>query len=103
MFQKSARALINAQMVNGWTGSDLKVDIASDVSYRAQVGSGGSIGPSETVETMQATLTPITFSVSPRITRDLIESSEPAILEWHLNNAAQALGRARCLIDAQLY
>ena len=93
-----------AEVVEGWVGGDLKVDIA--VRQQEIVGtdlkrkwtlqprpfSSGGTMPTQTVETIQATLTPVSFSVAPRISSDLIEDANFALFEWHLNQAAQQLG-----------
>jgi len=48
--------------------------------------------PTQTVATTQATLTPKSFSVAPRIASDLIEDANFALVEWHLDQAAQQIG-----------
>jgi len=95
--------LFSAEVVDGWKGGDLKVDIAvrsSELSganplfkwvLHPKVPSSGSGSPTETVETTQATLTPKSFNVAPRVTNDLIEDNNFQLVEWHLTQAAQQL------------
>lgn len=97
--------LFSAEVVNGWKGGDLRVDIAvrsSELSganplfkwvTHPQVPSSGSGSPTETVETTYATLTPKMFNVAPRVTNDLIEDNNFELVEWHLTQAAQQLGQ----------
>jgi hypothetical protein len=84
--------LISAQIVNGWEGGDLTVPIPSRTGYVAEEFASGAVLPTSTVETMKATLSPITFGVAPQITEDLIEDSQFGLMEWHLKHAAQAIG-----------
>lgn len=99
--------LFAAEVVDGWKGGDLKVDIAvrqaeeEDTGHTAlfkwvlhpQVPSSGSGTPTQTVETVQATISPKHFNVAPRITNDLIEDNNFQLVEWHLTQAAQQLGQ----------
>jgi len=93
--------LFSAEVVNGWKGGDLKVDIAVRSSegtlfkwvMHPKVPSSGSGAPTETVETVQATIKPKHFNVAPRITNDLIEDNNFQLVEWHLTQAAQQLGQ----------
>lgn len=97
--------LFSAEVVDGWKGGDLKVDIAirsSELSganplfkwvMHPKVPASGSGAPTETVETVQATISPKHFNVAPRITNDLIEDNNFQLIEWHLTQAAQQLGQ----------
>lgn len=80
------------QVVNDWSGGDLLVDIVNDATYEAhEFDSGGQL-QSETAETTQATLSPKSFGVFPRIANDLIEDANFGLVEWHLQKAAMACG-----------
>lgn len=94
--------LFAAEVVDGWKGGDLKVDIAVRSSeltlfkwvLQPQVPTSGSGAPTETVETVQATIKPKHFNVAPRITNDLLEDAGGLkLVEWHLTQAAQQLGQ----------
>lgn len=80
-------------VVSDWRGGDLIVDIVNDATYVAkQFSSGGQI-PTETVESVSATLSPLSFAIAPRITNDLIEDANFGMVEYHLEKAALAIGR----------
>ena len=93
--------LFAADVVNGWNGGDLKVDIAVRQpegtifkwSLRPSPFVSGGQMSTETVETVQATLSPVGFSVAPRITSDLIEDENFGLVEWHFTHAAQQIGQ----------
>ena len=98
--------LFAAQVVNGWPGGKLLVDIAvrkaiPDAAmslgkwslHPKQFSSGGKM-PVQTVETVQATLEPKGFSVHPNIGIDLVEDAMvPDLVEWHVKHAAQQIGQ----------
>ena len=79
-------------VINGWKGGDLKVDIVSDETYKAQEYTSGGAKPTQTVETVQATITPKTFGVPILITEDLIEDNAFDLVTYHINKAAEAMG-----------
>ena len=80
------------KVVTGWEGGDLLVDIVSDESYVATEFSGGGQLSTGTVEAMQATIATKSFGVAPRITSDLIDDAQFGLVDFHLRNAAIALG-----------
>ena len=84
--------LISAEVVNGWAGSDLTVDILSRAGYKAHKFSSGASMHTETVETKAATLSPISFGIAPRITEDFIEDNAFDIIDMHLKKAAAGIG-----------
>ena len=86
--------LISAHMVEGWEGGDLDVDIPSDTGYKASEFVSFAVLQTETVEVKKATLSPISFHISPRIGEDLVEDTnfQGGLVEWHLKNAAVGLG-----------
>ena len=89
--------LISAQMVNGWEGGDLIVNVAQDgpEGYTAWEFATNALAGTATVTTAaKATLTPIGFAVNPRIGEDLVEdtSFNGDLIQWHLKKAAQAIG-----------
>lgn len=81
------------RVVTGWKGGNLKVNIVDDTSYIGQefAGAGAAI-PTETVKSVQATITPKSFAVNVQITSDLIENSAYDLVEYHLQKAAEAMG-----------
>lgn len=87
--------LISAQMVEGWKGSNLIVDIMDNDAGKMRAwefSSGGSL-PTETVDVAaQATLTPKGFGIAPRIGADLIEDQAFDLIDFHLQKAAEAIG-----------
>jgi len=86
--------LISAQVVTGWRGGDLLVNIIEDGSYKPQAFSSGGNAPSETVKTVQATLDADlnTYGLNIPITNDLIEDANYDMVEFHLRAAAKAVG-----------
>lgn len=97
--------LFSAQVVNGWKGGDLIVDIAVRQSvggvkaeggkwslYPKQFSSGGTM-TTQTVETQKATVAPKSFAVPLQIASDLLDSSAFDLIEWHVNHAAQQIGQ----------
>ena len=80
------------QVVNGWEGGDLKVDIVNDIKYFPHEWMSGGQLQTETVETTQATITPKQFGISIRVTSDLIEDANFGIVEFHLQQAAKGMG-----------
>jgi len=85
--------LISAQVVNGWQGSDLIVTIGDDGSYVANEVVSGAISPTETIGVEKATLSPIAFNLASIIGMDLEEDTGFALTDWHVKNAAKAVGR----------
>lgn len=83
---------IIGDVVTGWQGGDLKVDIVSDHTYVANRFTSGGQMQTETVETMQPTISPVSFGIAPRITNDLIEDANFGMVEFHLNKAALSMG-----------
>jgi len=84
--------LISREVLYGWEGGDLNVPIPSRTGFKAEEYASGAIMPTSTVETMKATLSPVSFAVVPQITEDLIEDAQFGLIPWHLKNAAQAVG-----------
>jgi len=95
-----------AQIVNGWAGGDLAVDIAVRQAVGSTTGSGkwslrpeqfssGGAIPVQTVEAVKATLSPKSFGTPLHIGLDLVEDSgiAPDLITWHVNHAAQQIGQ----------
>lgn len=81
-----------SSIVDGWEGGDLKVNIVSDETYKPKYYVAGGAKPTMTVQTEQATITPKTFGIPILITTDLIEDAAYGMIDWHLKQAAMALG-----------
>ena len=104
-YQSDKVPLFAAQVVNGWDGGDLLVDIAirqsvggtkserGKWSLHPKIFSSGGAMTQQTVETKQATLSPKSFSVPFHIASDLIDSSAFDLIQWHINHAAQQIGQ----------
>ena len=80
------------KVVNGWEGGDLTVNITNKATYKAKQYSTGGAKPASTIETVQATITPLTFGVPLLITQTLIEDAAYGLIDYHLNEAAKAMG-----------
>ena len=82
--------IIPAEQIGGTT---MSVDIAKDGSYVPKKISSGGIMPTETIETVQATLDfSDIWSLNFRIGNDLIEDSQFDIIEMHVRNAGREMG-----------
>lgn len=79
------------EVVNGWEGGDLIVDIIDKTSYKAMEYVSGGQFATKTLGVKQATLSPIGFNIAPRITNDLVEDSAGDVISFHLKAAAQAM------------
>lgn len=84
--------LISASVVTGWEGADLKVNIISDATYKPSNYSSGGQLATETVESMQPTLSPIDFGINIRITNDMLEDKQYDLIEYHVRKAAFSMG-----------
>lgn len=83
--------LISAEMINGWDGGDLKMDIPDRYSMKAAYsGSGGSRAP-RTPTTTQATLSPKAFSAPLVAESSMIEDSQYNLVEWYAKQAARSI------------
>lgn len=83
-------AMIPADQIPGTT---LKVDIAVDDSYWPKKYSSGGSMPTETIQTVQATLDfSDSWGINFEITNDLIEDSQFDVIEMHLRNAGREMG-----------
>ena len=85
--------LISAEVVYGWRGADLIVNVADDASYAPNYVVSGAVAPSETVNTTKCTLTPKSFNISLGIGMDLEEDTGYALTSYHVQKAAEAIGR----------
>ena len=82
-----------SNMVNGWEGGDLQVDIVKDESMRAhEYGSGGYL-TSGTAETVKATISPKAFGFDVAVNNEMLEDAQYDLIEWHFTQAAKAMGR----------
>ena len=83
--------LLSADVINGWEGGDLDVDITDRHSLKARrSGSGGSTSP-RTPTTSQATLSPVSFNAALISDSSVIEDTPYALVEWHVRQAAYAI------------
>jgi len=80
-----------SQVITGWQGAAIDVNIAVDESYKPKYFGGGGSLPEETVKTVQATITPISFGINAKITKDLLEDQQYGLIEWHMQKAAQRM------------
>jgi len=93
--------LFAAEVVNGWKGGNLLVDIATRTeegtlfkwTMHPQQSVSGAQSPMVTAKATQATLKPVQFTVTPAITNDLIEDNNFDIVAWHIDEAARNIGQ----------
>ena len=93
--------LFAAQVVNGWKGGNLLVNIAVRTAestlfkwtIHPQQSISGAQSPMVNVKTTQATLKPVQFSVTPVIGNDLIEDNNFDLVSWHTDEAARQIGQ----------
>lgn len=86
-------------------GTTMKIDIAKDGQYIFNESSSGAIAPTETIETVQATLDFSTlYTLNFRIANDLIEDSQFDLIEMHVREAGRQAGeKASTLAATVLY
>lgn len=74
-------------------GATTKIDIMKDGQYKVNETSSGAIAPTETMETLQATLDfSKIYSMNIRLANDLLEDSQFGLLELHVNEAGRQIG-----------
>lgn len=84
--------LVSQQIISGWKGGDLDVDIVVHQSLRAEQGAMGGEIPAGTAETVQATISPRLIGQNLAITNELIEDSQWDLVEWHITQAGKSMG-----------
>jgi hypothetical protein len=86
-------------------GTTMKIDIAKDGQYIFNESASGAIAPTETIETVQATLDFSTlYTLNFRIANDLIEDSQFDLIEMHVREAGRQAGeKASTLAATALY
>src|SRR3990170_696016 len=77
-------------MVNKWKGGDLGVNITVDGSYIPKPFSGGKLEVNASF--VKATLAPIPYGIPILAGADMIDDQEYGIVQWHVEQAAQACG-----------
>ena len=83
--------VISVEVIMGWEGGDLKVDIVDRYSLKpSRAGSGGAKAP-RTPNTSQATLSPIAFSTPLIAESSMMEDSQFPLVEWYARQAARAI------------
>ena len=85
--------LINAQVINGWEGGDLIVNVTDEAEYVPHFTVAGAKAPSETQSAVKCTLSPKTFTLNMPIGMDLEEDTGFALVDHHVEQAAKAVGR----------
>lgn len=85
--------LISADVVSEWKGADsLLVNVTERASMvPRKFSSGGSMAHDE-ANTMQITLTPVSFGLPFNMANDLLEDEKYGLVQWHLKQAAVAMG-----------
>lgn len=84
--------LISQNIVSGWEGGDLDVDIVVHATFRGERGAMGGELPSATAETVLATITPRLFGQRIEVTNELIDDSQWDLIEWHVAQSGKAMG-----------
>lgn len=84
--------IISIDVAQAWKGGNLTVDIVNDETYKPHKFASGGYIPDETVETTQATLDPLSFGINIRMGTDLIEDGQWEMVEYHVRQAAKAMG-----------
>jgi len=85
--------LISADVINGWAGGDLTVDITDLYSLMPQESGSGGSGGSRTPETTQATLSPKAFSLPLIAEGIMIDDAQVSLVEWYVKQAAYGMAR----------
>lgn len=83
--------LISMDVIDGWEGGVLKIDVVNRLALRAgPYGAGGSKGP-RTMVTAQPTITPIAFSCPLIANSEIIEDAQWNLVEWYVREAARGM------------
>ena len=89
--------LISAAVLDGWKGGDLTVNIVDDESYKPRYFISGAKSSMEAPKTVQATISPKTFSLNTTITNDLAEDAvrgnSSGLIDVLLAGTARSIGR----------
>lgn len=88
--------LISSQIVEGWDGGALDVNIAKDDSYKPHPAGTGGEQAYDGVGVAQATIdttTPKHFTLNIGIANELIEDNRYGLLEYHIQQAGKAMGK----------
>jgi hypothetical protein len=84
--------LISMQVISGWEGGDLDVDIVKHDSLRAEQSAMGGEIPAGTADTVQATISPRLLGQNIAVTNELIEDAQWDLVEWHVAQAGKSMG-----------
>ena len=83
--------LVSAEMINGWPGGDLTIDIPERYSLSASYTASGGERPLRTPTTSQATISPVQFSAALVADSSMLEDSQYNLTEWYAKIAAQSI------------
>lgn len=82
-----------ASQIVSCPGSTLKIDVEQSGQFKPRYLSGGGSFPDETMDVTQITASPQLFGIKTRISNELIEDSQFAVVETHLRRAAEEMGK----------
>ena len=83
---------ISSNIISGWEGGDLLIDIVKDGSMRGKRGASGAASPSTTANTVRATISPKLITANIAAAGTLMEDSQYSLIEWHIQQAAKSIG-----------
>jgi hypothetical protein len=84
-----SRAMLGPDQI---PGSSVKIDIASDETYKPYKFSSGGGQPEMHFTTVQATLTPVSWGINLNVGNDLIEDSQFDVVQIHVQEAGREMG-----------
>lgn len=86
-------SLISAQIVDGWKGAELKVNVEQNESFNSSNTATGGASPEATGVTEQTTLTPKLFTVNTKITKEMLDDQQYGLIEWKTKRAGMQLAQ----------
>ena len=90
-YENDLAQLISAAMVNGWEGGDLKVNVLARDLYKGPLVKSGGASPYSGMDTVQASLSPVTFTRNIGVTEDLLDSAAYDLAEYFVKQASAEL------------
>jgi hypothetical protein len=89
--ERDLTKLVSADLITGWEGGALDVDIVERRSMTGGFGWSGGGSATRTPKTEQATITPIFFSCPLVANQNIIEDSNFNLLEWYVREAGRGM------------
>jgi hypothetical protein len=79
-------------VITGWGGANLTVDVSVHGSYKPKPATSAGVGADVNPSFVQCTLAPKTYTVPILSGNDMIEDSAYSLIQWHVEQAGKACG-----------